>query len=144
EGIGKSTADFYLDFLRAVLTFQDPKQPLFFTTTPTGRRAGKEFVARLAERTHNRDKAISLSSYRAQRKAIHSWGLEHPSDLWLIRQPVLVVDGESDRMVPTANSIDLARRLPDSELAIYPDAGHGGIFQFHGQFVATVLEFLAR
>ncbi len=42
------------------------------------------------------------------------------------------------------NSVDLARRLPDSELVIYPDAGHGGIFQFHGQFVEKTLEFLAR
>ena len=39
-------------------------------------------------------------------------------------------------------SVDLARRLPDSELVIYPDAGHGGIFQFHEEFVAKALEFL--
>ncbi len=98
----------------------------------------------MKERTENRDKAISLRSYRAQLKAIHRWGLEHPSDLSVIRQPVLVANGESDRMVPTKNSVDLARRLPDSELVIYPDAGHGGIFQFHGQFVAKALEFLER
>jgi pimeloyl-ACP methyl ester carboxylesterase len=98
----------------------------------------------LKERTKNRDKAISLRSYRAQLKAIHRWGLEHPSDLSIIGQPVLVANGESDRMVPTKNSVDLARRLPDSELVIYPDAGHGGIFQFHGQFVEKALEFLER
>ena len=109
-----------------------------------GRRAGKEFLARLKERTENRDKAISLSSYRAQLKAIHRWGLEHRSDLSVVRQPVLVANGESDRMVPTKNSVDLARRLPHSELVIYPDAGHGGIFQFHGQFVVKALEFLER
>ena len=72
------------------------------------------------------------------------WGLEQPHDLSVIRQPVLVANGESDRMVPTTNSLDLARRLPDSDLVIYPDAGHGGIFQFHGQFVAKALEFLQR
>jgi pimeloyl-ACP methyl ester carboxylesterase len=47
-------------------------------------------------------------------------------------------------MVPSKNSHDLARRLPNAELEIYPDAGHGGIFQFHGQFVKTALEFLER
>jgi len=57
---------------------------------------------------------------------------------------VLVANGESDRMVPTRNSVDLARRLPDSDLAIYPDAGHGGIFQFHAQFVEQALAFLQR
>ena len=45
-------------------------------------------------------------------------------------------------MVPTKNSVDLAQRLANAELAIYPDAGHGGIFQFHEQFVDTALAFL--
>jgi pimeloyl-ACP methyl ester carboxylesterase len=47
-------------------------------------------------------------------------------------------------MVPTPNTLDLAKRLPKSELKIYPDAGHGGIFQFHDEFVPQALEFLAR
>jgi pimeloyl-ACP methyl ester carboxylesterase len=47
-------------------------------------------------------------------------------------------------MVPTPNSHDLARRPPNSTLIIYPDAGHGGIFQFHTSFVPSALEFLAR
>ena len=144
EGIKNVTRISNLDTIRALLTFTDPKQFLFFTRTPTGRRAGKEFLARLKERTHNRDEAISLRSYAAQLKAIHRWGLEQPSDLSVIRQPVLVANGESDKMVPTKNSADLARRLPDSELVIYPDAGHGGIFQYHAQFVQTALQFLGQ
>ena len=121
-----------------------PTRFLFFTRTANGRRAGKQFLARLKERTENRDKAISLKAYRAQLSAIHRWGLERPQDLSVIRQPVLVANGENDRMVPTTNSLDLARRLPDSDLVIYPDAGHGGIFQFHRQFVTQALEFLQR
>jgi pimeloyl-ACP methyl ester carboxylesterase len=80
----------------------------------------------------------------AQLDAIHAWGLERPHDLSVIRQPVLVANGETDRMVPTPNSLDLARRLPDSDLVIYPDAGDGGIFQYHLEFVPQALEFLGR
>jgi hypothetical protein len=47
-------------------------------------------------------------------------------------------------MLPTPNTLDMARRLPNNELVIYPDAGHGGIFQFHEQFVEKALEFLAN
>ena len=47
-------------------------------------------------------------------------------------------------MVPTKNSVDLAERLPNAELVIYPDAGHGGIFQYHQQFVEQALAFLAE
>ncbi len=142
DGITDVTRIAHLDTLRGLLTLQDPKQFLFFTRTPEGRRAGKEFLARLKERTENRDKAISLRSYGAQLKAIHRWGKQQPADLSVIHQPVLVANGESDRMVPTRNSVDLAERLPHPDLVIYPDAGHGGIFQFHERFVERSLAFL--
>jgi pimeloyl-ACP methyl ester carboxylesterase len=144
EGIKNVTRISHLDTVRALLTLQDPKQFLFFTRTANGRRAGKEFLARLKERTQDRDKAISLISYFSQLKAIHRWGLAQPRDLSVIQQPVLVANGDNDRMVPTQNSADMARRLPNAELVIYPDAGHGGIFQFHEQFVPRALEFLDR
>jgi pimeloyl-ACP methyl ester carboxylesterase len=142
EGIDKVTRITYLDIARGLLTRQDPKQFLFFTRTPNGRRAGKEFLARLEERTNDRDKAISVRSFRAQLKAIHRWGKQEPVDLASIHQPVLVMNGDSDKMVPTTNTVDLDRRLPNSQLVIYPDAGHGGVFQFHQDFVKRALEFL--
>src|SRR5215211_526257 len=52
---------------------------------------------------------------------------------------LLVVNGESDKMVPTKNTVDLDRRLPNSQLVLYPDAGHGGVFQFHEDFVKRAL-----
>jgi pimeloyl-ACP methyl ester carboxylesterase len=45
-------------------------------------------------------------------------------------------------MVPSCNSVDLARRLPNAQLKLYPDAGHGGIFQYHTEFVDEALKFL--
>ena len=142
EGIDQVTRITYLDTARGLLTRQDPKQFLFFTRTPNGRRAGKQFLARLQERTSDRDKAISIRSFRAQLKAIHRWGQQQPADLASIHQPVLVMNGESDRMVPSNNTVDLDRRLPNSQLVLYPDAGHGGVFQFHQDFVRRALAFL--
>jgi pimeloyl-ACP methyl ester carboxylesterase len=142
EGIDKVTRVTYLDVARGLLTRRDPKEFLFFTRTPNGRRAAKEFLARLEERTNDRDKPISVRSLRAQLKAIHRWGQQKPTDLANIHQPVLVMNGESDRMVPTENTVDLDRRLPNSQLVVYPDAGHGGVFQFHEDFVKRALEFL--
>jgi pimeloyl-ACP methyl ester carboxylesterase len=143
EGIDKVTRISNLDVARALLTLRDPKTYLFFTRTPNGKRSAKEFLARLKERAEDRDKAMSLFGYRAQLKAIRRWGRSRPADLSVIEQPVLVANGDHDRMVPTTNTVDLDRRLPHSELVIYPDAGHGGIFQNHDEFVAKALEFLA-
>jgi pimeloyl-ACP methyl ester carboxylesterase len=142
EGIENVTRITYLDVARGLVTRQDAKQYLFFTRTPNGRRAGREFLARLKERTDDRDKDISIRSFRAQLKAIHRWGQQQPADLARIHQPVLVANGESDRMVPTKNTVDLDRRLPNSQLVLYPDAGHGGVFQFHEDFVKRALAFL--
>jgi pimeloyl-ACP methyl ester carboxylesterase len=57
--------------------------------------------------------------------------------------PVLIVNGDDDVMVPTVLSRDMARRIPDAKLVIYDDAGHGSIFQYHDDFVAQALAFLA-
>jgi pimeloyl-ACP methyl ester carboxylesterase len=143
-GIDKVTRLTIVDMLKGALTFKDPKHYLFFTTTANGRREAGKFIQRLKERTEDRDKPISIGAFRTQLKAIHAWGIQPPSDLSTIQQPVFVVNGEHDRMVPTVNTVDLAKRLPNSELKLYPDAGHGGIFQFHDEFVPHALEFLAR
>ena len=143
-GIDQVTRITIVDMLKGALTFKDPKQYLFFTTTANGRREAGKFIKRLKERIEDRDKPISVGAFRTQLRAIHGWGVQQPSDLSTIRQPVFVANGDHDRMVPTSNTADLARRLPNSTLKIYPDAGHGGIFQFHDEFVAQALEFLAR
>ena len=142
EGIVNVTKLSYLDTFKALATFKDPKELLFFTRTANGKSEARAFIKRLKARTDDRDKAIAVRAFRTQLKAIHAWGLEQPSDLSRIQHHVLVANGDDDRMVPTSNSYDLARRLPNATLRIYPDAGHGGIFQFHERFVREALEFL--
>ena len=62
-------------------------------------------------------------------------GSAQACDLASIHQPVLAMNDESDKMVPTKNILDLDRRLPNSQLVLSPDAGHGGVLQFHEDFV---------
>ncbi|MNG16693.1 putative aminoacrylate hydrolase RutD [compost metagenome] len=59
-----------------------------------------------------------------------------------MRTPTLIVNGDNDIMVPSVNSIALANRIPNAHLVIYEDAGHGGIFQHHADFVAKAQAFL--
>lgn len=141
-GIDKVTRVTVLDMIKAALTFRHPEYYLFFTTTSNGRKAAAEFLERLNERRENRDKPVSLAAFFAQLKAIHAWGRQAPADLSAIKQPVLVANGDSDKMVPSSNSADLVRRLPNAELVLYEDAGHGGIFQYHETFVNKALAFL--
>ncbi|MEF3402226.1 alpha/beta fold hydrolase [Agromyces sp. CCNWLW203] len=144
EGIDKVAGVTFFDILRATLTRSDPKEFLFFNRNPAGKRAGKAFVARLAERTVDRDAPISVKAFQTQLKAIKKWGRSAPADLSKLTQPTLIANGDHDRMVPSVLSDDLHRRIAGSELIIYPDSGHGGIFQFHDRFAPVAARFLAR
>ncbi len=129
-------------YLKAALTRLDPRHFLFFNRNPAGKRAATEYIARLQERTTDRDKAISQQARIAQLKAIREAGLGDPRDLSQITQPTFVANGDNDVMVASGQSHELAERIPNAKLTIYPDSGHGAIFQYHEQFVPAVLEFL--
>lgn len=134
----------YWDMLRATLTRSDPKEFLFFNRNAAGKRAGKEFVNRLKERTTDRDEDIKIGAFQTQLKAIKAYGRSRPSDLSKITQPTLIANGDHDRMVPSVLSNDLHRRIAGSELIIYPNSGHGAIFQYHAQFAPIAAKFLAK
>jgi pimeloyl-ACP methyl ester carboxylesterase len=59
---------------KALLTLQDPKSHLFFTTTANGRRAATDFLQRLKERQKDRDKRPTPRAFLRQLKAIKAWG----------------------------------------------------------------------
>jgi pimeloyl-ACP methyl ester carboxylesterase len=134
----------YYDILRAALTRSDPKEFLFFNRNATGKPAAKAFIKRLNERTADRDAPMKVKGFQTQLKAIKKWGRGTPDDLSTITQPTLIANGDNDRMVPSVLSEDLHRRIKGSELVIYPDSGHGGIFQFHKEFAPVAVEFLAK
>src|SRR5713101_1237947 len=65
-GIAKVTSVTIRDMVKGALTFRHPEYYLFFTETPNGRNAAREFLARLKERTENRDKPVSIAAFIAQ------------------------------------------------------------------------------
>lgn len=141
-GIARVGAVSWPLILKGLLTFRDPKTYLFFTASKASRRAAKDFLERLKERTSDRDVPVGVGVLLKQLKAIHAWGRQAPQDLGRIGQPVLVANGDRDLMVPSVNSQDMARRLPHAELVLYEDAGHGGIFQNHEAFTRKAIAFL--
>lgn len=144
KGIERVGAVSWPLMIKGLLTLRDPKTYLFFTSTTNGRRAANDFLNRLKERKSARDKGPTPGAFLRQLKAIKAWGLQKPQDLGRITIPVLIANGDSDVMVPTENSIDMARRISDAQLVIYEDAGHGGIFQYHAEFVPKALLFLDK
>jgi pimeloyl-ACP methyl ester carboxylesterase len=142
EGISNVAAILQDGIAKASASGRHPKHILFFSQTSNGQAAADAFLARLNEREEDRDAPVSNETIQAQLTAIHDWGQGDASRLSAIRHPVLIANGDNDVMAPTMNSFELATRLPNSQLSIFPDAGHGGIFQYHDVFVQQVLDFL--
>jgi len=120
---------------------------LFFETTETSQSAGRRFVERLARRTRDKDTPATAEAAGAQLAAMAKWaksGGKPYADLKKITQPVLVTNGNNDTMIPTVNSFTLSEHLTNAQLIIYPDSGHGALFQHAGAFTSHVSEFLDR
>lgn len=142
SGIDKVGSVTWPLMFKGLLTLRDPKLYLFFTSTPNGRRSASLYLQRLKARKKNRDKGPTPSAFLRQLKAITAWGKQPPQDLGSLRTPTLIVNGDNDIMVPSVHSSALAKRIPNAQLVIYEDAGHGGIFQHHVDFVAKAQAFL--
>ena len=142
EGISKMGSVLQDGLAQAAASGKHPKHFLFFSQTANGQAAANTFLARLNERMRDHDVTISSETIHAQLTAIYAWGQGDPSKLSELHHPVLVVNGDDDVMAPTINSFELARRLPNAQLSIFPDASHGGIFQYHPVFVQQALRFL--
>lgn len=131
-------------FKRAAKERTHPKTFLFFSETPVGKLAAKEFLWRINKHTVDPDPPVSDVTMQAQMKAILAWTGAPPDNAKLaaITQPVLVVNGSNDIMTPTPASYELYKRIPRAQLVLYPDSGHGALFQYHDAFVREVDAFL--
>jgi pimeloyl-ACP methyl ester carboxylesterase len=118
---------------------------LFFTPSEASQAAGQAFAARLMARTEDREPLSGPNVAQAQIAAFRAWERvdgERFAKLRRITQPCLVVNGVFDNMIPVSNSYFLVEHLPNATLLVYPDAGHGSLFQFHDSFVQQTRLFL--
>lgn len=89
---------------------------------------------------------VTIEAAVAQRAAITRWwkgdgaARARLADLCM---RVLVANGVSDRMIPAFHSFVISQEAPDAKLVLYPDAGHGFLFQHQVAFAAEVEAFLA-
>lgn len=90
------------------------------------------------------DNKITVLAFLTQLRAIKRWGKADKDDLSYISQPTLVVNGDEDKQVPTVNSYDMHDKIANSKLIIYPNAGHGSIFQYAEVFSQEMTLFLGE
>jgi pimeloyl-ACP methyl ester carboxylesterase len=126
----------------------DPPEHLWlavhFKPTASSQRAGLAFLERKLRR-RDRDPDVSLQTIAAQGEAIGKWITPDENALAYlksIKQPTLIAQGSDDVIIPTLHSLTLQQNLPNAQLIVYPDAGHGSIYQYPELFVAHASLFL--
>ena len=96
-------------------------------------------------RKEDRDTDNGSAVTDPQAKALITWcATPDPEHAMLraIRQPALVVSGSHDTMLPADNAYAMFKALSNAQLILYPDSGHGALFQHHALFVSHVRTFL--
>jgi pimeloyl-ACP methyl ester carboxylesterase len=146
-GKGEGTQDLNQDILAVASSppSKDGMIALFFEQTETSQAAGAAFWDRLQTREGERDPFLTGNGVQAQRTALTRWDRNEDAaypHLREIAQPVFVASGSNDLIIPTVNAIVLAQRLPNALLTIYPDSGHGFLFQYHTLFGKHATLFL--
>jgi pimeloyl-ACP methyl ester carboxylesterase len=124
----------------------DVLKKIFFTSSPASQALSEAFVHRLSQRKDDLDLPSGPKVAAAQIAAFREWEAfkgERFADLRAIRQPALVVNGVHDEMIAVRNSYWLADNLPNAVLLVYPDAGHGSLFQYADSFTRHAGAFLS-
>jgi pimeloyl-ACP methyl ester carboxylesterase len=118
---------------------------LFFTHDEKGTAAGEAFVSRLQERRTDREPVITPAAASAQAAAFLAWERYDGERFHMLRhilQPCLVVHGVRDIMIPVRNTYMLVEHIAQATLIVYPDAGHGSLFQYNRSFATQARLFL--
>ncbi|PBC24688.1 MULTISPECIES: alpha/beta hydrolase [unclassified Mesorhizobium] len=123
----------------------DVRLPLFFTKSSASQSAGLAFLKRAKVRQEDRDTDNGGAVTDPQAKALITWCATPDPEHALLRaihQPALVVSGSRDTMLPADNAYAMFKALSNAQLVLYPDSGHGALFQYHELFVGHVRTFL--
>jgi pimeloyl-ACP methyl ester carboxylesterase len=119
---------------------------LFFAPTPTSQKLGRDYLLRRSARTIDVDPPSGLQTMGGQGASRKAWSEMDPekgfADLARVPHPVLIANGKDDVMLGTPNSALLYNALPAAQLILYPDSGHGFLFQFPDLFAQHLSIFL--
>ncbi|KAL7933156.1 Alpha/Beta hydrolase protein [Trichoderma chlorosporum] len=122
----------------------------FFYQTDAGGEAAQGWWDRVNGRKVDGEapllKFVDPEGTARQLEAVTHWNTPEKIDAYDrlsdLNIPVLVMNGDDDLLVPSSRSWELAKKIPNSQLIIYPKGGHGFLYQYAKLTAAHVNMFL--
>lgn len=143
-----------------VVDYDESFSYLFYSPTASSQAAGQDWWRRIHERTIETS-GEERSQYLSTNFADGGQGLKNMAQVgpaWFdpaqradgsydrlgdLKLPTFIAQGQDDVMLPTINSFTMQQKMPDARLKLYPDSGHGFLFQFAHEFAKDVNDFLS-
>ncbi|KAH0527324.1 hypothetical protein TsFJ059_002336 [Trichoderma semiorbis] len=124
----------------------------FFTNSTRGQAAGHAAWERITTGRQNRSDYASRESADEQIVAYFNFIDPNKAEdgsydrFHELQMPVLIATGSDDAIIPTKNSILMWEKMnhPNAALHIFPDAGHGFLYQYADAYAALINNFLDR
>lgn len=120
---------------------------LFFYPTRTSRALGHAWWQRIQERNvegEERTTFVNQAGGQVMSGAIMQF-VSDPKLFEGLKQmevPILITNGKNDIMTPTANSFLMQQNLKNAQLHLYPDSGHGHLYQMPEAYAKQLELFL--
>ncbi|KAL7930147.1 Alpha/Beta hydrolase protein [Trichoderma chlorosporum] len=154
EGVQTGPAD-ALQKLRTAVTVEEHKDAFistYFTSSSGSQAAGHAAWERITTGRQNRSDYASLEA--ADEQGVAYFNFIDPINandgsynrLHELKMPVLIATGRDDAILPTKNSVLMWEKINHSnvELHIFPDAGHGFLYQHADAYASLINDFLDR
>ncbi|KAH7316574.1 Alpha/Beta hydrolase protein [Stachybotrys elegans] len=122
----------------------------FFTTSYTSQAAGAAAWHRII--TSRSERSDFVGHAAAHRQAVAFAKFMDPNQardasyqrLHELTMPILIANGSDDLLLPTSNSVTMWQKLShaNAQLHLYPNSGHGFLYQYAPQFAKLLNDFL--
>ncbi|MCJ1359754.1 MAG: hypothetical protein MMC33_009756 [Icmadophila ericetorum] len=122
----------------------------FFSLGEKTQQAGQEWWARV--KAARKDQKGYLGPEATQRQLAAAGNYFDPEKraegsydrLGEIKQPVFIANGSNDIVIPTVNSWVMFQKIPNAELHLFPDSGHGFLDEYPVEFAKLINAFLDK
>ena len=129
----------WLEFKEAALTLSDPIDPAFVREFQESTLA-KPVPDAFLETIINESLKVPASIWQKCWQALSE--VDYSDELNQIQGPALIVWGDHDELFSRDEQYALTERIPNSQISIYPDAGHGLHWEYPERFAADLASFI--